>query len=73
MTKRAIASPVRRLADDRVGSAYLSLSRSQFRELVASGVIPRVLIPGEDGRPIRRLLCDLNDLDRLIEMWKQRT
>jgi hypothetical protein len=62
----------RRLVDDRVGSGYLSVSRSQFRALVASGRIPRVVIPAEDGRPLRRMLVDLADLDRLIEVWKSR-
>ena len=62
----------RRLCDDREGSAYLGLSRSQFRALVAAGRIPRVVVPAEDGRPLRRLLVDVGDLDRLIEVWKRR-
>lgn len=65
--------PARRLVDDRDGSSYLGISRSQFRALVASGGIRRVVIPAEDGRPLRRLLVDLADLDRLIQAWKQRT
>jgi hypothetical protein len=68
---KAAAAPARRLVDDRAGSAYLGISRSQFRSMVASGRIPRVLVPAEDGRPLRRLLTDLNDLDRLIELWKR--
>jgi hypothetical protein len=61
----------RRLVDDRVGSNYLSVSRSQFRALVSSGVIRRVVIPAADGRPLRRLLVDIEDLNRLIASWKR--
>ena len=64
-------TPARRLLDDREGSTYLGISRSQFRALVASGRIPRLVVPAEDGRPLRRLLCDVNDLDRLIQVWKR--
>ena len=65
------APAARRLLDDRTGAEYLGLSRSQFRALVASHRIPRVQIPGDDGRPLRRLLVDVTDLDRLIQTWKQ--
>jgi hypothetical protein len=65
--------PARRLVDDKFGSAYLGVSRSQFRAWVARGLIPRVRAPGENGRPLRRLLCDINDLDRLIQRWKETT
>jgi len=77
--KKAPARPVaagtgdRRLVDDHFGSAYLGISRSQFRALVSGGRIPRVEIPSVDGHStIRRLLVDVADLDRLIEMWKRR-
>ena len=42
-----------------------------LRPLVAAGKVPRVVIPSEDGRPLRRLLVDLADLDRLIAIWKR--
>ena len=64
------AALARRLVDDREGSAFLGLSRSQFRALVAAGKIPRVVVPAEDGRPLRRLLVDIEDLNRLIVAWK---
>jgi excisionase family DNA binding protein len=60
-----------RLMNDREGAAYLGLSRSQFRALVAAGKIPRVRVPAEDGRDLRRLLVDRTDLDKLIEQWKR--
>jgi hypothetical protein len=69
--KPAPAPGARRLVDDRAGSVYMGISRSQFRNLVSAGRIPRVVVPAEDGRPLRRLLVDLNDLDRLIQTWKE--
>ena len=75
MKQPAVApGPAQRLLNDREGSAYLGVSRSQFRELVVSGAIPRVRVPSGDcdGRPLRRLLVDRGDLDKLIERWKVR-
>ena len=63
--------PARRLVDDRAGADYIGVSRSQFRALVRIGRIPRVVIPAEDGRPLRRLLVDIVDLDKLIAAWKR--
>src|SRR5437867_4499106 len=68
------ASAPRRLLNDREAAAYLGVSRSQVRYLIANGDIPRVALPAGDGtaRSLRRLLIDPVDLDRLIERWKQR-
>jgi hypothetical protein len=65
------ATASHRLFSDREASAYLGVSRSQFRAMVAAGKVPRVVVPAEDGRPLRRMLVDLADLDRLIELWKR--
>lgn len=72
--KPSATAHARRLLDDRQGAAYLGVSRSQFRNLVAARVVPRVQVPSGDGdgRTLRRLLVDRNDLDTLIEIWKQR-
>jgi hypothetical protein len=69
--KPGTVAPARRLVDDREGSMYLGISRSQFRALVSAGKVPRVVVPAEDGRPLRRLLVDLEDLNRLIVAWKR--
>jgi hypothetical protein len=69
--RRAIDQAARRLVDDHVGAATLGISRSRFRSLVAAGKIPRVVVPADDGRPLRRLLVDLDDLNRLIVAWKR--
>jgi hypothetical protein len=34
-------------------------------------VLRRVRIPLPDGRELRKLLFDREDLDRLIEAWKE--
>lgn len=49
MKTAAHAAVAQRLLNDREGAAYLNVSRSQFRELVASGAIPRVRVPSGDG------------------------
>lgn len=72
MKQSTPSAPAQRLLNDRQGAAYLGVSRSQFRALVAAGNVPRVSVPGEDGRPLRRLLVDRGDLDGLIEAWKRR-
>jgi hypothetical protein len=61
----------RRLVDDKFAADFLGLSRSQFRALVSAGRIPRVVVPAEDDRPLRRLLVDIEDLNRLIAAWKR--
>jgi hypothetical protein len=50
---------------------YLSLSSDTVRELDAAGVLTpaRVVIPGPDGRPLRRVLFDRQALDRLVNGW----
>jgi len=57
---------VRRLVDDKFSADYLGVSRSKFRAQVAAGVIPRVVVPG-----LRRLLVDIEDLNRLVAAWKR--
>jgi hypothetical protein len=45
-----------------------------LRDLVLGGHIPAVRIPSprrRDGRPMRRILIDSRDLDRLVEQWKE--
>lgn len=42
------------------------LSRWTVRDLVASGALPAVKLPG-----VRRVLVDRRDLERAIETWKR--
>lgn len=57
-----------------VGQAarYLGVSPWTIRSLEWTGVLPRVRIPLANGRDLRKLLFDRADLDRLIELWKER-
>ena len=59
-----------RLFDLAQAATYLGLSPWTVRELEAKGVLPRVRVPLPDGGELRKLLFDKDDLDRLIEAWK---
>ena len=51
-------------------AAYLGVSSWTVRGLEGAGTLRRICIPTEGGRDLRKLLFDRNDLDRLIEGWK---
>lgn len=59
-----------RLFDLETAAAYLGVSPWTVRDLEAAGVLSRVRVPLPDGRDLRKLLFDKEDLDRLIEAWK---
>ncbi len=49
---------------------YLGVSPWTVRELEWSGVLPRIRIPLGNGKELRKLLFDREDLNRLIDRWK---
>jgi hypothetical protein len=64
-----------RLMNLRQAGRYLGLSYWSTRDLVAAGTIPSVRVPcprARDGQVMRRILIDRQDLNRLIEAWKER-
>jgi len=61
-----------RLLDVDTAAAYLGVSNWTIRDLDAAGVLPRVRVPLPSGGELRRLLFDRADLDRLIDVWKDR-
>jgi hypothetical protein len=65
----------RRLLDLHEAGAYCSVSYWTIRSLVDAGEIPTVKLPNprRKGETVRRLLVDRQDLDALIETWKDRT
>lgn len=66
-------APVR-LLDLRAAAAYIGLSYWTLRDMTLSGILPTVKIPcprARDGRVIRRVLIDRQDLDRFIEANKE--
>jgi hypothetical protein len=62
--------PAARLLELDQTARYLGVSPWTVRDLEASGVLRRVSIPLGNGRELRKLLFDREDLDRLIEAWK---
>ena len=70
---RPTALTERRLLDVAMTAAYLGgLGEDTVRELDASGVLTpaRVLIPGQRGQALRKVLFDRLVLDRLVGGWK---
>jgi hypothetical protein len=67
-----VAACVPRLLDVDAAAVYLGVSAWTIRDLDARGVLPRVRVPLPNGGELRRLLFDRADLDRLIDLWKDR-
>lgn len=61
-----------RLLDLEGTAAYLGVSQWTVRDLEAAGSLHRVRIPLANGGELRKLLFDREDLDRLVELWKDR-
>jgi hypothetical protein len=62
-----------RLLDVDGAARYSSLSAWTIRDLIASGALPRVVVPSGPGKELRAIRIDRFDLDRLIERWKEST
>jgi len=63
-------TPPRRLLDLKTAGAYLGVSYWTVREYVFAGVLASVKLPcprSKDGRILRRILIDKQDLDAFIE------
>jgi len=60
-----------RLLDIRGTATYLSISPWTVRSLEASGILPRVRLPLPNHGELRKILFDRNDLDGLVESWKE--
>jgi len=61
-----------RLLDLEGAAQYLGVSSWTIRSLLDGGKLHRVRLPGEDGKEIRKVLIDRNDLDHFIDQWKDR-
>ena len=66
----AVRATAPRLLGLEDAAKYLGVSEWTVRSLEWEGVLPRVRIPNGKGGEIRKLLFDREDLDRLIERWK---
>ncbi len=61
-----------RLLDLHATALYLTVSAWTIRDLESGGILSRVRIPLPNDGELRKLLFDRAELDRLIEMWKDR-
>ena len=66
----AVAPLTPRLLDLHGAAVYLGLSEWTIRDLEAAGTVLRVRIPLANDGELRKLLFDRDDLDRLIQDWK---
>ena len=71
--RRTVAPCAPRLFDLHDTAAYLGLSHFTVRELEQQGILPRIRIPLPHDGELRKLLFDKQDLDALIDTWKERT
>ncbi len=67
---QAIAPVAPRLLDLDSSAAYLGVSPWTVRDLEAAGKLRRVRLPLGDGKDLRKLLFDKQDLDRLVDVSK---
>ncbi len=70
-SKLALEAIVPRLMSLEQAALYLGVSPWTVRDLEAAGVLSRVRIPLKNNGELRKLLFDREDLDRLIEGWKE--
>ena len=64
------APVVPRLLDLHVSASYLGLSQWTVRTLEQQGILKRVRVPLPNHGELRKLLFDRQDLDNLINAWK---
>ena len=59
-----------RLLDLAQAAAYLGVSTWTIRDYLAAGLLTRVTLPTSGGAPLKRVLVEVGDLDRLIEVGR---
>lgn len=64
------STTVARLLDIATAANYLSVSTWTMRDLIANGTIARVIIPSANGRDLRKVLVDRQQLDELVTRWR---
>ncbi len=69
----AMQAIVPRLLSLDATAVYLGISPWTVRDLEADGVLPRVRVPLPNGGELRKVLFDVEDLDRCIEAWKEKS
>ena len=71
LAMQAIAPVHPRLLDLHGTAAYLGVSAWTIRDLESAGVLLRVRLPLPNRKELRKILFDIQDLDRLIDTWKE--
>jgi hypothetical protein len=71
VAQEASAPLLPRLLDVHGLAAYLSMPEATVYDLAARGVLRRVRVPLPDGNDLRKLLFDRQDVDRIVESWKE--
>jgi hypothetical protein len=66
----AVTPVAPRLLNLHDAALYLGVSEWTVRGLVDGGILKRVRIPLRNQGELRKLLFDLDELDRLIDTWK---
>ena len=70
--QQAVAPIPPRLLDLAGTASYLSISKWAVRELEAAGILARVRVPKPNQRELRKVLFGREELDHLIEVWKEK-
>ncbi len=68
---QAVAPIAPRLLDLHCAALYLGVSEWTVRDLEAAGVLLRVRLPLPNQKELRKILFDVQDLDQLIDTWKE--
>ncbi len=69
----AVIAIAPRLLSLESAAVYLGVSPWTVRDLEAAGVLSRVRVPLPNGGELRKVLFDVEDLDRCIEAWKEKS
>ena len=68
----AVSATVPRLLSLADAALYLGVSPWTIRDLITNGTLARVRVPFLNGKELRKVLLDREELVELIGAWKQR-
>ncbi len=68
----ALSAIAPRLMSLEQAALYLGVSPWTIRDLIANGTLARVRVPLSNGRELRKVLLDREELDELVGVWKER-
>lgn len=60
------------LMGEAVAAEYMGLSTGIVKQLIHGGHLSEVLIPGRDGKPVRRSLIDRREIDEKAIEWRSK-